>query len=125
MASVSELTSTANQTWSDLAIKSAAFDGVVTTGDVIAAVTGKKLAILGIWFGPGTTFPAGYSVKFRSGSSADLTGAVVCSSNLGIPVVIPYSPIPWFTTVAGEALTATIVGASADLSGVVIYAEID
>ncbi len=88
-----------------------------TASSVIAAVTSKKIRVLGVVFVAGATAT---SITFNSASAA-ITCLFANAANGG--AVLPFNPCGWFETVAGEALTAT-TGAGATTGIQVQYVEV-
>ena len=89
----------------------------VTDDTVIAAVTGKKLRVLALAVVCGS--PAS-SVLFQSGTANDKTPTLTPGANGGF--VLPFNPVGWFETNAGEALTLT-TGAGSQTGTIVVYVE--
>lgn len=87
------------------------------SGDLISAVTGKKIRVLhGLIMGAGDV-----TVKFQSGGSTDLTGALPLADNVGFQ--IPYSPVGNFQTATSEKLNLVLSG-SVDVDGWLVYVEV-
>ena len=85
---------------------------------VIAAVASKKLRILGGFL----VCTSAVTVKFQSHTTtATATGTMPFGVNGGI--AIPFSPVGWFETVAGEALDISLGGAVA-VGGEIVYVEV-
>ena len=101
-------------------------DGVVTltplfskidasaSADVIAAVTGKKIRIVAGFF----TVAADTTVKFQSGASTDLTGAMTVKAGGGL--VLPFNQAGYFETAAGAKLNV-VLGTATQTSGGLTY----
>lgn len=93
-----------------------------STGEIVAAVTGRKIRVLGYML-----VAAGSVVAtWKSGSTA-ISGAM--SMVVGVPVPAPLGgtsldPMPHFITNAGEALNLTLSGA-VQVSGHITYDVID
>jgi hypothetical protein len=88
---------------------------------LITAVSGKKLRVIALYY----DVAAAVNVKFQThggGSPVDLTGNSVWDA-AGKGMVLPFSPVGWFETVAGEALDIFLSGAFA-VAGVVVYIEV-
>lgn len=84
---------------------------------VIAAVTGKTIRVLALSLtGAGTV-----TATFKSSTTSSLTGAI--SLAVATSVVLPYAVVGWMDTVAGEALTVALSGATA-VAGVITYIEV-
>lgn len=88
------------------------------SGNIIAAVSGKKLVI---WFLELTNSDPTKTVVFKSGTTA-LSGAELFDKGRWLPVVIRENTYPAFETAAGEAFVVTL-SAAANLAGRVIYSE--
>ena len=107
---------------SDLTIHTPKFAPITASASgattIIALVASKKLRILG-----GFIVCAGaVSVNFQSHTTTTTkTGTMPFASNGGI--AIPFSPVGWFETVAGEALDINLGGAVA-VGGQVVYIEV-
>lgn len=87
------------------------------SGDVIDAVTSKKIRVLAL-YGHATTTG---TIKFQSGASADLTGAM--KVNDGTPLLLPFNPVGWFETTAGAKLNAVLATMTV-FTGCLIYVEV-
>lgn len=90
-----------------------------SSGDntLIAAVTGKKIRVVEYMLVAAGTV----SVKFRSGATPDLTGAMPMVANSSL--VGGYCPVGMFETVAGLPLTLNLSGAVA-VTGHLTYIEV-
>lgn len=84
---------------------------------IVAAVTGKKIRVLGYIISGVTAVNA----KWQSGST-DIGGLIYIGATGG--AVAPIAPMyMWFETVAGEALNLNLSGAVA-VGGGVVYVEV-
>lgn len=87
---------------------------------VIAAVSGKKIRVLSMFFVAGGAVNA----KFQSdsgGGSADLTGAIPLAANGG--ATLPFNPHGWIQTEVGKKLNLNL-SAAVQISGSITYALI-
>jgi hypothetical protein len=85
---------------------------------IVAAVTSKKIRVVALQY----VCNAAVNVKFQSHvTPTDKTGLAYNGANGGI--VLPYNPVGWFETVAGEALDINLSGAVA-VGGSLTYLEI-
>lgn len=84
---------------------------------VVAAVSGKRIRVLGLAFAVG----AADNVTFKSGSTA-LSGAIELLADS--PYILPFTRFGWMETATGEALVFT-VGATAGIDGHISYAEVN
>lgn len=75
---------------------------------IIAAVTSKKIRVVALQ----VIANAAVNVKWQSHvTPTDLTGLAYLAANGGY--VLPYNPVGWFQTVAGEALDINLSGSVA------------
>lgn len=88
-----------------------------TDSSVIAAVTSKKIRVLALFTITGTSAT---DLTFQSNATA-ITCLIANAANGG--AVLPYNPVGWFETTAGEALKVT-TGAGATTGIHVVYVEI-
>jgi hypothetical protein len=99
-------------------IKRAVIATSAENNTIVAAVTSKKIRVLSLFI----TAVAAMTVRFESATGGTaLTGAMTMAA--GTPLVLPYNPLGWFETVAGELLnleTAT----SNDCDGALQYIEV-
>lgn len=101
-------------------VKFAAIDGALN-GDntLVAAVTGKKIRVLGcfaIMTGTAVT------IRFESGAGGTaLTGQMTPTQGGGF--VLPFSPVGWFETAAGSLLNLELGGAQS-VDGSLVYIEV-
>lgn len=87
--------------------------------EIVAAVTGKKIRVLAAFF-----TMTGTAVTIRFESAADgtaLTGQMTPSQ--GQTISLPFNPVGWFQTVAGEALNLELGGAQS-VDGALVYVEV-
>lgn len=101
--------------------KRAIIDGA-TSGDntLVAAVTGKRIRVLALFsIMTGTAV----TIRFESGAGGTaLTGQMQPTQGGGF--VLPYNPLGWFETAAGELLNMELSGAQS-VDGVLNYVLID
>lgn len=92
-----------------------------TSGEIVAAVSGKRIRVLSYLFSVATTT----TVRFDSASTA-LTGAM--TANAGVPFNAPQGPntqqgaMGVLQTERGEAFNVTL-GAAVQISGHLLYEE--
>lgn len=84
------------------------------SGDLIAAVTSKKIVVLAMSLRLATS----NTIKFQSGASTNLTGVMTATS-----LDLPYCPVGWLRTATGEKLNA-VLGSAVQLSGWIVYVEV-
>ena len=92
-----------------------------SSGDntVVAAVTAKKIRVLAGFF---TMTGTAVTIRFESAASGTaLTGQMTPSQ--GQTVVLPFNPLGWFETVAGELLNLELGGAQS-VDGALTYVEV-
>lgn len=87
------------------------------SGDTVALVASKKIRVLSMFL----VAAAATTVKFQSGASSDKTGAMSFAANGGIS--LPYNPVGWFETAAGEKLNH-VLGSSVAFAGGLTYIEV-
>lgn len=88
-----------------------------TSGDntIVAAVSGKKIRVLGFFLVSGGTVTA----RFESDAGGDaLTGQMTLAVN--VEVAPGYNPAGWFETNAGELLNLELSGA-VSVDGALVY----
>lgn len=93
-------------------------DATSGNNTLVAAVSGKQIRVLAIFM-----IAAG-DVVARFESDADgtaLTGQMDLTTNSGF--VLPFNPVGWFQTDAGELLNLELDGA-VSVDGCLVYAEI-
>lgn len=95
----------------------AKIDASTATIAAVAAVSGKKIRVLQ-WV-VGNTGAAAATGKFRTGTSADLMGAVTFVNDVA-PTNSGFNPEGHFETVASEALNFTQSGTE-PFGGYVVY----
>lgn len=102
--------------------KFAAF-GLTETGNILAAVTGKKFRVYGLYMDSRTGSIS--TCRISSGSTEHIgTAAVPMVLNIHqIGAILPLSNTPWFVTEGGQALVATL-GADG-VAGCIVYDEVD
>lgn len=87
---------------------------LAASGDLVAAVPGKRIRVLALF----VCLATANTIKLQSGGSTDLTGAMTGTQfNLG------YNPHGWVQTAAGEKLNL-VEGSGVQASGTVVYAEV-
>ena len=85
---------------------------------IISAVSGKKLRIVSLFLVSAGTV----TTRFESGADgAKLTGQMTLTANSGF--VLPYNPVGWFETVAGQALSLEL-SAGVSVDGSLTYIEV-
>lgn len=84
---------------------------------VVAAVASKKIRVLQA-FAMAITAE---TVQFQDGAGTNLTGPIALGATGGF--VLPFSPVGWFETAAGQKLDLNNVG-GADVQGVLAYVEV-
>lgn len=85
---------------------------------LVAAVTSKKIRVLGLYLVANGTVNA----KFQSGASGtDLTGLAYLVANTGF--VLPFNPVGWFETAVTTLLNLNLSGAVA-VGGALVYVEV-
>lgn len=88
-----------------------------TSGDntLVAAIAGRKIRVLALFLIAGGTVNA----RFESAASGTaLTGQMQLTAQAGF--VLPFNPIGWFETVAGELLNLELSGAIS-VDGSLVY----
>lgn len=101
---------------SNAVVKFAALN-VAASGDLITAVAGKRIRVVGLSMAVATTV----TVKFQSGASTDLTGAITVLA--GSAHVWPADLTGLIQTAVGEKLNV-VLGASIQVSGYIKYQEV-
>lgn len=93
---------------------------LTSSGDIVAAVPGKKIRVTSLLL----VASAAFTAKFQSGASTDLQGAM--SMIVGVPIPLPVAPsMPGelrghFETAVGEKLNLVLSG-SGQVSGCLTY----
>lgn len=87
------------------------------SGDLVALVANRKIRVVSLFF----VILGNQTVKFQSGASTDLTGAMSPGANGGLS--LPFNQAGWFETAAGEKLNAVLGGATT-LAGGLTYQEV-
>lgn len=99
--------------------KHAAIDAA-TSGDntIVAAVTGKRIRVLAL-----TLVSAGAATaRFESAAGGDaLTGQMTLAASTVL--TLPFNPVGWFETDAGELLNLEL-SAAVSVDGCVVYEEV-
>ena len=103
---------------SDALIKYAKIDASGSGGDLVLAVTGKRIRVISLFLSITT---ANGTVKFQSGGSTDLTGAMTLGA--GGALSLAHNPSGWFQTVAAEKLNM-VLSSAGQVSGALTYQEI-
>lgn len=84
----------------------------------VAAVTSKKIRVLGLWL----IANGSVNAKFQSGAGGtDLTGLAYLVANTGF--VLPYNPAGWFETATTTLLNINLSAAIA-VGGSLVYIEV-
>lgn len=86
-------------------------------GDTVALVASKKIRVHAMYF----VVAGATTVKFQSGASTDLCGAMSFAANGGIS--LPFNPVGWFETAAGEKLNH-VLGSAVAIAGGLTYSEV-
>jgi len=89
------------------------------TRELVAAVTGSKIRVLAIVVLQDSDAAAAF--QFKSATTA-LTGEFTVAITAEGHMVLPFSPVGWFETAAGEALNVTV--AANVLVGCLVYDEV-
>lgn len=105
-------------------VKFASVAAAIGTTDLVAAVASKKIRCLAFYAKP----LAGGSIQYLS--NATPLGGVLnfVASVVGVlagtdgSILLPYCPVGWFETVAGDPLKATITGSA--VPGMLVYQEV-
>lgn len=84
------------------------------SADLIALVTGKKIRVLAGFL----TVAADTTVKFQTGGTTDLTGAMTVKAGGGF--VLPFNQAGYFETASGAKLNL-VLGTSTQTSGGLTY----
>ena len=95
-----------------------------TDSELVAAVTGAKIRVLGFFLTVGGT--AAVTVLFESGTATAISGVMDVGST-AVERQLSYagsSNSPAFETALGAALTVTNVGAGGTLRGFLAYVEV-
>jgi hypothetical protein len=96
---------------------------LAASGDLVTAVAGKRIRVLSYKL----VAAGSVTVKFQSGASTDLTGAM--SQIVGVPNACDHAPpvhgVPtgYFETEVGEKLNL-VLGGSVQVSGHLTYVEV-
>lgn len=93
-----------------------------TSGELVAAVTGKRIRVLSYLFSVATTT----TVRFDS-AATPLTGAMTATAGNAFPspspINLPGGSVGQMQTEPGEALNVTL-GAGVQISGHLVYEEV-
>lgn len=92
-----------------------------TDGNIVSAVASKKIRVLAAAFMAGGTAT---NVTFNSkpaGAGTAISALFAAGANGGAS--LPFSPVGWFETTAGQGLTVT-TGAGSTVGIVVVYVEV-
>jgi len=92
---------------------------LAATGDMVAAVTSKKIRVLALMLNNASA--ADGTVAIRSSTTSTICAVLTIRQGAGF--VLPYSEVGWMETVAGESLNALITTIT-QLSGVLVYVEV-
>jgi hypothetical protein len=106
------------------AVKFALENATTTDGEVVAAVTGKKIRVLAMWAGNYSAAEA--TIFFESGTTTAITATMSLAADgaAGAVLILPFSPVGWFETAAGEALTVSVAGSTPTVGVNIVYIEI-
>lgn len=90
-------------------VKTAVIDTATSDAELVAAATGKRIRVHSLYLINGHT--AAQTVRFESSAGGTaLSGQMIFAANGGL--VLPWSDAGWFETVAGQALTIELAGAT-------------
>jgi hypothetical protein len=105
-------------------IKFAKLDGTTTDEEVVAAVTSKKIRVLSVWAGNFSAAEA--TLFFETGTATKISATISLAADgaAGAVIILPFSPVGWFETAAGAALTASVAGSTPTVGVNVVYIEI-
>lgn len=78
------------------------------SADLVALAAGRRIKVLSAVI----SMASGGTVKFQSGASTDIFSPLTTGSGQ-LVIVLPYNPMGWFRTVAGEKLNAVLSSAIA------------
>lgn len=99
-----------------------AYDSIAasqTDSNLVTAVTGKKIRVLGAVLNQGDTTASAITFNSKgSGAGTAISPALKAAANGGF--VLPHNPVGWFETLRGEGLTVT-TGAGSTSSVLVQY----
>lgn len=104
---------------SDL-LSEAAINYSTLSGTVVAAVAGKRIYV----FGMHVQCAGACAITIQdlgANSTVSQTGAMTFTT--GVPLTLPYQEYPWYTVQSGNALIFTGSGATAQVSGRIIYMQ--
>ena len=91
-----------------------------TSASLVAAVSAKRIRVLSYVLSNANT---GVNAKFQSAAGGtDITGLHYLSTSSVASV--PFSPVGWFQTAAGQALYLSL-SATASVGGELVYVETD
>lgn len=76
------------------------------SADIVAAVSGAKIRVMSAII----SMASAGTIKFQSGASTDIMSPITTTANRLIEI-LPYNPMGWFETVAGEKLNAVLSSA--------------
>lgn len=97
------------------------FTGGTTGGEIVPAVTGKKLRLISMML---TTDTAGnITVRDNNGTPVILVGPAPAAANGGF--VLPHNPEGWGDTTAGKNLNVLLGTSATVFGGVVTYQVLD
>lgn len=92
-----------------------AYDSIAastTDSALVAAVAGQKIRVLAVVLNQGDTTPSAVTLNSKpAGSGTSIFPALKAAANGGF--VLPYNPVGWCSTNAGEGLSATTGAGSA------------
>ena len=78
------------------------------SADLVALSTGRRIKVLSAVISMASTG----TIKFQSGATTDIFSPLTTTAE-SLIVVLPYNPMGWFRTVAGEKLNAVLSSAIA------------
>ena len=101
-----------------------AYDSIAastTDSSLVAAVTGKKIRVHAVFTNNSGTVG---TLLFESGTATAITPTMDVAADGG-GAVMPFNPVGWFETAAGEALTATTAAGAGTTGIIVVYSVVD
>ena len=95
---------------------------ITTSGDLVAAVTGKKIRLLALVIISAPVSTATW--KLQSGASTDLTPVYEQDADTSPHIIVwPYNPKGWLETVSGEKLNVVLAN-SMNFKANLVYEEV-
>jgi hypothetical protein len=90
---------------------------ITASGDLVTAVAGYRIRVLGFAFTMAGTTP---SIKFQSNATTDLTGTLLPTAGTFIQYSGGYLA-PAFQTAIGEKLSCVVAGTTPSIQGFIVY----